>query len=674
MLPTRLLSVAAAFLVVETAGAVPSPTSLGSSLTFLYQNNLDWSTAPEHQAAVLLSSSSPNARAAAACAALGETLLDATGKHALEDIRAQLGYLAYRKQVALLQKFWVASATKTCNTIDTLGVVRQVSCSLSFPALCSQSAPLLPPDAQNTSARFQTTVKSGGNTFTGYRDSLSFRFLGVRYGNTPARWTYSTVFSKTGQSFDNTVKGDQCVQWGGGSEDCLFLNIFSPYLPNSSATRDLRPVVVHIHGGAFTGGTANDLTFDGGSMSSRNDVVVVHINYRLSTLGFLALDDGVTKGNFGISDQVTALEWVQGHIRDFGGDPARVTIVGQSAGAASTRILLGSPRAIGKFAAAIPMSNLAGLGYATTYSNYLTIPQAVDLATKPILALTGCNTTTSPAETLACLRGVDALTLVTLSTTARYPVVDGNFIPSDQLPVTGNGPIAHVPVLMGFMRDDGAAMIGYPSNDNLTQQVTSVLPAPPASEVIASGLFNPPSTANATLDVFNVTARLATDFQFRCLDQASVYSSQKRGLLPKLWLYQFDRSYQTAGWSPNGGVCEPPKDVEHPNGDPSKEYFKCHSGELYYVWGTLGVNARPFRDALDLPFSQFVTDHWGAFFHKHDPNPDPALLAVRGYTSTLQQLAKAGRWAPVTPHNLKLRIFDTPSRISGFRNWTNASY
>lgn len=84
-----------------------------------------------------------------------------------------------------------------------------------------------------------------------------------------------------------------------------------------------------IHGGAFTGGTGNDPTFDGANIASRGDVVMVAINYRLSTLGFLALDDGVTKGNFGIADQINALDWVQNNIKDFGGDPKRVTIVGQ---------------------------------------------------------------------------------------------------------------------------------------------------------------------------------------------------------------------------------------------------------------------------------------------------------------------------------------------------------
>lgn len=174
-----------------------------------------------------------------------------------------------------------------------------------------------------------------------------------------------------------------------------------------------------IHGGAFTSGTGSDTTFDGGNLASRGDVVVVTINYRLSTLGFLALADGKTNGNFGLADQITALSWVQEHIRAFGGDPDRVTIFGQSAGAASVRALLASPKAFGKFAAAIPMSNLAGSNYATTYSLYYTIPEEVSVVANAILSETRCSTA---IDQLACLKGVEAQVLVDLPDVARCSV------------------------------------------------------------------------------------------------------------------------------------------------------------------------------------------------------------------------------------------------------------
>lgn len=124
-----------------------------------------------------------------------------------------------------------------------------------------------------------------------------------------------------------------------------------------------------IHGGAFTGGTCADPSLEGGNLASRGDVAVVTINYRLLTLGSLALDDGETNGNYGIGDAVTALQWLQKYSKAFGGDPNRITIFGQSEGAGAVRALLGSPPAIGTFAGAITESNLGGLAYADTYSN-----------------------------------------------------------------------------------------------------------------------------------------------------------------------------------------------------------------------------------------------------------------------------------------------------------------
>lgn len=95
-----------------------------------------------------------------------------------------------------------------------------------------------------------------------------------------------------------------------------------------------------IHGGAFTSGTGNDPTSDNASLASRDDVVMVAINYRLRNEGFLALDEGVTEGNYGFADQINALEWVIRNIQDFGGDLDRITIFGRSAGAGSVRGML----------------------------------------------------------------------------------------------------------------------------------------------------------------------------------------------------------------------------------------------------------------------------------------------------------------------------------------------
>lgn len=163
-------------------------------------------------------------------------------------------------------------------------------------------------------------------------------------------------------------------------------------------------------------GSGGDLGYDGAHMASRGDVVVVTVNYRLGALGFLALNDGKTTGNYGLADQITALDWVRAHIKDFGGDPDQITVFGQSAGGASVHAYLQSPKAIGKFAAGIEMSHLGGLNYATTYSHYLTIEEQFERAVKPILNSTGCLDASSHLE---CLRDVDAIELSRRMETAR---------------------------------------------------------------------------------------------------------------------------------------------------------------------------------------------------------------------------------------------------------------
>jgi para-nitrobenzyl esterase len=142
------------------------------------------------------------------------------------------------------------------------------------------------------------------------------------------------------------------------SEDCLTLTVTTPGLDGA------RPVLVWIHGGAFTGGTGATPWYDGASFARNGDVVVVSINYRLGALGFLHLghllgDDFADSGSAGIADQIAALEWVRDNIASFGGDPTRVTIFGESAGGMSVGTLLGAPRAQGLFTTAIAQSGAA---------------------------------------------------------------------------------------------------------------------------------------------------------------------------------------------------------------------------------------------------------------------------------------------------------------------------
>lgn len=139
--------------------------------------------------------------------------------------------------------------------------------------------------------------------------------------------------------------------------------------------------------------------------------------------GFLVLNETGINGNYGISDQVTALQWVHDNIHNFGGNASQVTIFGQSAGAGSVRALLGSPPAEGLFSAAILQSDLG----ISSYSYYLSREQEIASQTIPILNATGCLSGNG-AEELACLRSYNASALVALPTVANNIVVDGKYV------------------------------------------------------------------------------------------------------------------------------------------------------------------------------------------------------------------------------------------------------
>ncbi|KAJ7082383.1 Carboxylesterase family-domain-containing protein [Mycena belliarum] len=294
MLSGRLVLFSASVWIYKTLAIVPSSSSLNSDLWLLFQNDLDCKFF-----------------AVAGCAKLGESLAPTNGTFFASDIAHILKYVALETGASDAQNYWVASSGhgELCATVSTSGL-STARCANALPALCANSAPNKVSGQTDLSAAWQRRT----------RDHQSFRFLGVPYANEPARWTHSSLYTGP-PTLSALTFGSPCAQVGGsGAEDCLFLNIFTPFLPaESTPTRKLKPVMFWIHGGAFTGGEGSDAIFDGGSLASRGDVVVVTINYRLGALGFLALDDGVTNGNYGLADQITALEWVRAHIASFGG-------------------------------------------------------------------------------------------------------------------------------------------------------------------------------------------------------------------------------------------------------------------------------------------------------------------------------------------------------------------
>ena len=407
-------------------------------------------------------------------------------------------------------------------------------------------------------------------------------------------------------------------------------------------------------------GSGSDPTFDGGNLASRGDVVVITINYRLTTLGFLALNDSITNGNYGIADQITALDWVHSHVADFGGDPSRITIFGQSAGAASVRALLASPKAVGKFSAAIMESNLAGANYASPYSLYYNISEEMTVAANKILDYEGCQAATSQVD---CLRGKSAYELARIgyeAALARFIVVDGTYVVHDELPLTGPGVAADVPILMGVMRDDGTIFSAFPNTTNSTAAI--IYNDYNASIVQDHNLFPLPTELfkNETDALFSSISRVTTDADFRCLDYATAYSGTEHGVFPTVYFYEFNRSYQGFFENPDYS-CDPPMSDSHIWGDPSQEYYKCHSGDLFYVFGNIIRSELPQRDENDIPFSQFIVDSWTSFARTHNPNPDIDYLTARGYTNTINEIQMAGVWEPLNTSQPSYRQLQWPS-------------
>jgi para-nitrobenzyl esterase len=226
------------------------------------------------------------------------------------------------------------------------------------------------------------------------------------------------------------------------SEDCLTLNIWA------SVKAKKAPVIVWIHGGSLQFGSSASPMYDGREYAKRG-IVFVSINYRLGIFGWLAHPElsaeskEAVSGNYGLLDQIAALQWVQRNIAAFGGDPANVTAMGESAGALSVSYLLGSPKARGLFGKAIVQS-----------TNLRAMPRLRDAAFGlPSAEATGRAFAESVgAPNMAALRGIDPERLVAAGLRARFmaqPVVDGAIVPDQLVAILDRGEQMKIPVLAG---------------------------------------------------------------------------------------------------------------------------------------------------------------------------------------------------------------------------------
>lgn len=240
------------------------------------------------------------------------------------------------------------------------------------------------------------------------------------------------------------------------TEDCLHVNVWTP----SPHTRghERRPVLFYIHGGAYNGGTVNSVLYDGSRLCKRGDVVVVTVNHRLNAFGFLYLA-GITRdpaysdsGNVGMLDLMSALRWVKDNIAEFGGDPNRVTIFGQSGGGAKCATLMAMSPTHGLFHRVMTMS-----GQQVTAA-----PASIATArSRDFLAKLGLSQVSGDKLRSA----LDAMSLEQLQEAARVssawlPVVDGRSLPRDPFSPDAPPISSEVPMILGNTHDETRGLIG----------------------------------------------------------------------------------------------------------------------------------------------------------------------------------------------------------------------
>lgn len=304
-------------------------------------------------------------------------------------------------------------------------------------------------------------------------NSISYR--GIRYA-TAGMFEYPKVVEKWDGVYDATKYGDCCYQRRtfydeasypekafyykefrkdatfSYSNDCLFLNIWTP---KDTTDKSLLPVIVYIHGGGFTGGSGNEKHFDGPKWCEQG-VIAVTINYRLGPWGFICLpelaEEAGHTGNYGIFDMIAALNWVKSNIKEFGGNPINITVMGQSAGAMCIQQLCLSPITKGLFQKAV-MSSGAGVN---PLLNVNRKPEKNYWFWEMVKKEAGCDT----AEGLRKVEPkliYDAFEKVKVQDKPNlicYPCLDGVFMVNTSYEALVNKEIKNIPYMVGSNKND----------------------------------------------------------------------------------------------------------------------------------------------------------------------------------------------------------------------------
>lgn len=392
--------------------------------------------------------------------------------------------------------------------------------------------------------------------------------------------------------------GDMVFRSDGMSEDCLYLNVWTP-------ARDAKaglPVLVYFYGGGFAAGDGSENRYDGASLARRG-IVTVTVNYRLGVFGFLALPElagespAHASGNYGLLDQDAALRWVKANIARFGGDPARITIGGESAGAISVSALMASPLSRGLIAGAIGESGAL-------------ITPIAPLAQAKAQAQGSAFMRKAGAASLAALRAMPAPALLAASAAPApemRPDIDGLFLTEPPAATFARGDQADVPLLLGNNTQEGF----YPN-------LLGKLPPTPANYRAAiARLFGDQAERALALYPGRDRAQVERSASELAGDLFIAHSTwrwmdlQRRNADAPVYFYLFAR---------------PRPAKRHPLHGERRDPGAVHSGEIEYALGNLGSNPVYDWTAADHEVSRVLEGYLERFIKTGNPN-GPGLPA-----------------------------------------------
>ncbi len=402
------------------------------------------------------------------------------------------------------------------------------------------------------------------------------------------------------------VYSDMVFRASGNSEDCLYLNVWTP----AQRSTERLPVVVYFYGGGFTAGDGSEPRYDGAAMARRG-IVALTVNYRLGVFGFLSHPELTSEsprhasGNYAFLDQAAALAWVRDNIAAFGGDPRKVTIAGESAGSISVSALMASPLSKSLIAGAIGES---GAAIAPTFN-----PVPLMDAEKTGTAFA----TLAGAASLAGLRAMPAQAVLDVTAkqgAPRFPIaIDGYFLPKTVAEIFAAGEQAHVPLMAGWNSAESGARGVLGQNEATLEGYAKALKTIFGDDADAALKVYPAASNEAVADA---ATALASDRFIAFSTWKWIDSHSRTGGKP---VYRYFYSRPRPAMNPGKGTSGPARGASH-------------SAEIEYAMGNLKTNEVYAWTADDYKVSETFQEYFANFVKTGNPNGGtlPAWPAVNG--------------------------------------------